>query len=359
MMSITDPNSDFSEDLLDAHGGFLWWYVDLVDDDGNGCVLIWSFGLPFLPGRESAAVSGRGRTPRERPSLNIAIYRNFRPELYVLQEVDPADARWDRVAGRVHIGASSMQTILSQGQRQLSMRVDCTMPGGQSLTGAVDLSGPGCRLTRSLGEDPNHAWSPLCTAAEGRAQFFVEGRPFLSVKGRAYHDRNGSTRPLRGLGIRHWIWGRSPMGDEERIWYLLWPHRGPAEAWGFEVASDGELRPVEHLEVERSGPRLGIFGMPWHRRITLTQAGRCWLRVEHAHTVDLGFFYGRWIARTVGPDGQRGTGIAEAVRPGRVDRAWNRWLVRMAVHRAHAPNSPFLPLFAGVRRGAASLEVSP
>ena len=29
--------------------GFAWWYLDVVDAEGTGLVLIWSFGLPFLP----------------------------------------------------------------------------------------------------------------------------------------------------------------------------------------------------------------------------------------------------------------------------------------------------------------------
>lgn len=356
MMSITDPRRSLSRDLLDAPGGFLWWYMDLVDSEGNGCVLIWSFGLPFLPGRESRARSGDPQLPRARPSLNVAIYRRSRPALYLLQEIDPSSASWDPETGSVRLGDSTMQTSLSEGERDLQMRIDCRLPQRQRLTGSVSLRGPACRLDRDLGQDPQHQWSPLCTAAVGEASFQLDGDPFLSVRGRGYHDRNGSTAPLDALGIKHWIWGRSPCGDRERIWYVLWPHRGEVQAWGFEVHPEGRIEPVDGLAVRCVGRRIGVFGMPWHRRVELTSEGRPWLSVNHAHTVDLGFFYGRWIAHTLGPHGERGVGIAEAVRPGRVDRSWNRWLVGMAVHRAHAPNSPFLPLFAGVCGRARHME---
>ena len=155
--------------------------------------------------------------------------------------------------------------------------------------------------------------------------------------------------PLHALGIRHWLWGRAPVGNGERIWYLLWPERGEPVAYGLEVDPSGAVRLLDGLEVRRSGARLGIFGMPWARRVALSHEGRPWLHIDHVDLVDNGFFYQRWLPRVTAPDGSVSRGVAEAVRPGRVDRAWNRWLVRMAVHQTHRPNSPFLPLFAGVR----------
>jgi len=36
--------------VLRSPGGFTWFYVDLVDGQGRGATVIWSWGLPFLPG---------------------------------------------------------------------------------------------------------------------------------------------------------------------------------------------------------------------------------------------------------------------------------------------------------------------
>lgn len=358
MLAISPPDQPLSRDLLDSPGGFAWWYMDLVDDDGNGCVLIWSFGLPFLPGRESAARRGQAERAGDRPSLNVAIYRQGRPALYLLQELDPSQADWPADGGRVRLGQSTLHTELSGGERVVHMAIDAALPSGARLTGQVSMRGRGVKLADSAGHDPHHQWSPLCTAAVGRATFSVDGRPILDVQGRGYHDRNGSTAPLGSLGISHWIWGRAPTADGERIWYLLWPERGEPEAWGLQVASDGRTQVLPDLQVRLRGARRGIFGLPWWRTVELRHGGAPWLLVAHASTVDLGFFYGRWIVRATDPTGHVGTGIGEAVRPGRVDRWWNRWLVRMAVHRAQGPNSPFLPLFAGVRGRLPALEVS-
>jgi carotenoid 1,2-hydratase len=358
MMAIAQPERPLPPSLLDAPGGFAWWYLDLVDTEGNGCVLIWSFGLPFLPGRESAARRGRPERAGDRPSLNVAIYRDGKVALYLLQEVPSSAATWGEGDAPLRIGSSTLHTRLSSGERCVDMVVDCVLPQGTRLRGEISLRGPGCRIDAEVGDDPRHQWSPLCTAARGRARFTIDGATLLDVSGRAYHDRNGSTAPLGALGIRHWIWGRAPASDGERIWYLLWPHEGAPEAWGLTVAPDGRVRVVPELGVRLRGARLGAFGMPWWRRVELTSEGAPWLTVEHASTVDLGFFYGRWIARATDPTGFVGTGFGEAVRPGRVDRVWNRWLVSMAVHRAHGPNSPFLPLFAGARGPRPRLEVA-
>lgn len=350
LIGLADASVPLDHALLEARGGFAWWYVDLVDDRGNGCVIIASFGLPFLPGRESSARRGRPETPAQRPSLNVAVYREGRRALYSLYELEPDGAAWEPGTEAARFGGSTLTSDRVDGKRRLTIELDMPLPGGvDRLTGTVHVVGPEVKIEGEPAGDARHQWTPLCTATTGHAEFLVGGRPFLRVRGRAYHDRNGSTEPLDGLGIRHWLWGRAAVGDHERIWYLLWPHRGEPVAWGLEVAPDGRATARERLQVQRSAWRLGWFGLAYPRRLALSSNGRPWLDVEHERLVDDGFFYQRWLATTRGPEGQRGRGVAEAVRPGRVDRTWNRFLVSMAVHRAAGHNSLFLPLFSGVR----------
>jgi len=358
MIGIADSRGPLDRALLDAPGGFAWWYMDLVDQDGSGCVLIWSFGLPFLPGREAGARRGTPRTARRDPSLNIAVYERGRPVLYLLQEHPEADAWWVDPEG-MRIGRSTLSTATVEGRRRLHARLDVDLPDGSVLTGELRMDAPACVVPEGLGGDPRHQWSPLCTAGPATLDLHVDGEPFLHTCGRGYHDRNGSTEPLGSLGIKHWLWGRVPVGDGERIWYLLWPERGAPQAWGLEVDAHGTVRVLSDLQVTRSGPRLGWFGMPWWRRLELQHGGQPWLTVVHQDLVDNGFFYLRWLVQGIAPDGQTARGVAEAVRPRRVDRTWSRWLVRMAVHRTGGPNSPFLPLFSGIRRRPAALPAPP
>lgn len=349
MISLANPRQALDRELLNAPGGFAWWYMDVVDENANGCVLIWSYGLPFLPGREGAARRGAPVLPGAQPSLNIAVYRQGKLAVYLLQRHDSDDCSWAAGSERMEVARSWFESTLHEGKRSGVAHLDIDLPGGERLTGTVRVSGPVCDVPSSGGGDPRHQWTPLCTATSGEIDLRVDGQQLLKTVGRGYHDRNGSTEPLAALGIRDWLWGRTPCGDGERIWYLLWPESGDPVAWGLEVGADGSVCMRERLDVERSGKRLGVFGMPWYRNLRLSLNGALWMEVEHADLVDNGFFYLRWLTKTSGPNGERGRGVAEAIRPNRVDRGWNRWLVRMAVHHMGERNSPFLQLFAGVR----------
>ena len=86
LVARDDPTTPMPRTLLDARGGFAWWYVDLVDEAGNGVVVIWSFGLPFLPGYASASRAGKGERAGDRPSLNVAVYVRGELAAYVLEE---------------------------------------------------------------------------------------------------------------------------------------------------------------------------------------------------------------------------------------------------------------------------------
>ncbi|MFK7928740.1 MAG: hypothetical protein AB8H79_11175 [Myxococcota bacterium] len=352
MLALADTTAPLERELLDAKGGFAWWYLDLLDDDHNGCVLIWSFGLPFLPGRESASRAGRPIPCREQPSVNVVVFREGKPDLYVLQQHPEKDAVWEPGTEDVRIGRSTFSSRREGDRRICIANLDLDLPDGKVLTGSVQVRGAAAQVAPSE-PDPNHQWSLLCTATRGQARLSVDGAPFLDIEARAYHDRNGSVAPLDGLGIRHWLWGRAPWGDRERIWYLLWPHTGEPVAWGLDVGPDGSTRVVSDLGIRRQGFRLGRFGMPWHRRLELSHNGEPWLVVTHDKTVDNGFFYQRWLTRTEAPDGSVGAGTAESVRPGRVDRAWSRWLVSMAVDRVGRQNSRFIRLFSGAKTGDA------
>ena len=72
---ITLSSADCAPDpaVLRSPGGFTWFYVDLVDDHGRAATLIWSWGLPFLPGYAQSARTGRPRLPLQRPSVNLVV----------------------------------------------------------------------------------------------------------------------------------------------------------------------------------------------------------------------------------------------------------------------------------------------
>lgn len=346
MISLSDPSLPHDRTLLEAPGGFLWWYLDLVDENGDGVVLIWGFGLPFLPGITETPEA----LPADRPSLNVCVYQGGACTLWLLQEYGPDEVLWEPWSERCVFGDSTLESRRGRTVCTVDAAIDCPLPGTRErLTGRLRVEGPPVRHGAATPGD--HGWTPLLTGAVGEVDLRVGDRPLASMRGRVYHDRNGSRRPLHHLGIDHWIWGRATQGPEERIWYLLWPEGGgPPRAIGLAIGADGVMQNPFDLAIALEEPRSATWGLPWWRRVVLTRDGAPWLTVTHQRPVEDGPFYLRFPVRVAGPEGD-GVGFGEAVRPDRVDMPWFRPFVRMRVHRPSGPNAPLVSWFTGARRG--------
>lgn len=356
-----------AERAAQSAGGFGWWYVDLINAEGDGCVAIWAQGLPFLPGYAASARAGRAPMARERVSFNLVIYRAGRPDFYILQESPPIQPEQ-----------------LRQGE-EFAWRAELDIPGvrGRAQV-AIDIApGPLVRVppqleSGGLGNAPfAHVWRPLRMAAEGRARVRVgdastpaRDRYEVDIAGRAYHDCNFGTQPLEHVGIERWIWGRFAMPDgSERILYSLTPSRDPrgqsVEApvtWMLSVSREGALSAWDASAFDgTSSPQLRLAG-GWRRWLGgLSSPERlefkCGSRsgaITLGDAVDRGPFYLRFLPEIVEIDRvsgaeQRARGVLEIIVPKRIDLDWQRWLVSMRVHRAQGRNSVWLPLFAGPR----------
>jgi len=347
MISVGDATLPLGRHVLSKPGGFGWWYGDLLDADQSGVVIIASFGLPFLPGVASSARAGRAELPGQRPSLNLALYERGRLSTYLLEEVDPEDAEWLADEDGCRIGRSRVVSELAGGRRTLRATIDTALPGStERITGSVTIEGPVVHTAAAPAPaDARHAWTPLAVGATGTAELRRGDTPLMSVRGRAYHDRNRSDVPLDDLGIRHWLWGRVPDGERDHVYYLLWPSNGGAPvAWWLTIAADGSLT-TRQAEVELSGWRLTRYLASWWRRLELTDADGHTLQVDVERLVDNGPFYQRFVVRT--PGGAPGFG--ERVIPGRIDAALIRPFVRMSVWPAHH-RSFLAPWFLGPRQ---------
>ncbi|MEO1228604.1 MAG: hypothetical protein AAFZ18_06845 [Myxococcota bacterium] len=349
LISLGDPKAtQVPEAVLDAPGGFAWWYVDTVDANGNGAVVIWSWGLPFLPGYLSGARAGDGDPARARPSLNLAVYRNRKRAFYLLQEYLPEAASMDG-AGNFHFG----DTRMSRPQEdRVRIDFDAEVPGsGARLQGTLEVEGPPAHLAGSTpSADLAHRWTPVLGPSRAKGVLTVGSERF-EIDGPAYHDRNEGTHRFDDLGIDHWSWGRLVTPERTAIWYLCYAKDGPPVAWGAELLADGAVR-VQEMEAILEAPRKGAFGLRTWRRVELREAGSSepWLEAEVGARVDDGPFYARTVVNVVAGS-QRGMGLAEWIVPDRIDLGRHRPLVRMAVHDLRGSNSFWLPLFSGPSRG--------
>lgn len=348
-ISLSNPDLPLDPGLLDAPGGFCWWYLDHVDEAGNGLVLIWSFGLPFLPGYLAAARAGHPEPAGLRPSLNLALYEDGKPSFYLLQEYPPDQVRWDGDAWR--FGDSQLRLQAEGDRRRLTVDLDCPIPGsGDRLQGRIDVEGARTRFAPDApGRSETHEWSPVVGPSRLEADLRI-GETAHRRSGWAYHDRNGGTLPFDRLGIDRWTWGRWASHEGTRIYYVLWTDADDGEptAWGVDLAPDGRATFKQGLEVSLEPAARARYGMLHNPKMVLHDAGTPWLEVTTRRIVDDGPFYLRTYVER-GADGAIGMG--EWVAPDRIDKDWQRPLVRMRVHRTGGGNSMWLPLFSGPVRG--------
>ena len=224
MISICRSTSLPSSQTYQSPGGFVWWYLDIRDSNGNGAVLIWAFGLPFLPKYASQSRLGKGPKPIERPSLNVSIYKEGKLDFYLLQEYDPADCDATEHHWRFHNSLILFEQVSERGI--LKIDLNCTIPNtSETLTGHISFEGP--LRKGSFGQsDPTHQWTPIVVTAEGSVDLNC-GDSAYRFTGRGYHDRNAGTHPLHELDIDTWWWGRLAFEQREVIFYALFPKSTP------------------------------------------------------------------------------------------------------------------------------------
>lgn len=330
---------------LHTPGGFLWWYVDIIDEYGNGLVLIWSFGLPFLPNYAKKSRNNNPQSPQERPSLVISIYKNFKLDCYLFQEYQPKEVFWNETEWR--FGASHFQ----QNDDRLSISLALPIPKTTlTLKGNISIIGTR-RTSGNLPSETNHEWVPILMPATADVQLHC-GEESYNFSGRAYHDHNSSLEPLHDLNIQSWWWGRIALPQKEFIWYSLQPNdQRPPINISISISDQGDVEIYDKGDCICQQYKKSIFGLsspssfvldtPWKEKIT----------VHTKSLVDDGPFYQRYIIHSQTQEGS-GFGIAEQVVPDLVDGDWMRPLVQMRVAQADKTNNSFwLPLFTGPQKG--------
>lgn len=349
--------------VLNSPGGFTWFYVDIVDDQGRGATVIWSWGLPFLPGYVQAARVGRPELPVNRPSVNVVVYGGGRERFYLLSELPPEDCSWSEDGRSWRLGDCFFSWTDTPGHtsgkalrgtapvRTLHASLDLALPTGGRVTGQLKLAGA---LRRDCPDgatsvDPAgiHLWTPMVAASRGCLELRTPSGE-LRVEGRAYHDRNSAARPLTALGIQSWWWGRLALPGRDLIFYRLIPSEVGTVPRDIvvEVAADGACRAREDAEMTVGRLRRSTWGLRWPTSATFPDPDGVPVHVEMTALLDNGPFYQRYLLRgRCGAD--EAYGVGENVVPDRVDTDLLRPLVRMRVHRSDGPNSMWLPLFSG------------
>ncbi len=221
-------------DLKVSPGGYAWWYVDALSDDGAfGLTMIAFVGSVFSP---YYAWAGRGR-PDNHCALNVALY-------------GPRAARWtmtERGAGAVSRDAKSFslaKSALSWEDGALTIHVDeFAAPFPHRVKGVIRVQteglGDGVFFLDDAGR---HRWRPM--APFSRIEIDFE-EPDLRWSGHGYFDANDGDEPLEDA-FHYWDWSRTILGEKRTaILYNTDLKNGGERSAALLVNRNGDIRDIE------------------------------------------------------------------------------------------------------------------
>lgn len=180
-------------------GGYVWWYVDAISDDGRNALTIIAFvGSVFSPYYAWARRADRARA-LDHCAVNVAIYGE-RSKRWCMTE------RGNAVVSRAQHNFTVGPSSLAWERGALTIRIDeRSAPIPLAIRGTVRIEAPTLH-ERSFDLDAagNHRWTPLAPCA--RAHVSLQA-PKLDWRGHAYVDKNDGDEPLEAA-FQSWNWSR-------------------------------------------------------------------------------------------------------------------------------------------------------
>jgi carotenoid 1,2-hydratase len=220
-------------------GGYLWWYVDALSDDGDyGLSIIAFVGSVFSPYYALArSLQGGVADPENFCALNVALYGK-------------GGKRWtmtERGRERIHRSAKHFQIGPSRLQwngQELVIDIDeINVPWPQRVRGRVTVRPEGlCNFVTALDTEGLHHWGPIAPCS--RVQVEMDS-PGLSWRGHAYMDSNEGDEPV-DLGFLDWDWARAEMTNGDTcVVYDVRPKNGANRVVSQRFSPDGSYTPFE------------------------------------------------------------------------------------------------------------------
>jgi carotenoid 1,2-hydratase len=225
-------------DLPVAPGGYAWWYVDAVSDDGaHALTLIAFIGSVFSPYYAWA----NAKAPADAENfcaMNVALYG--RRKAWAMTERGRGALR--RGADFIEIGPSGLRW-----DGALSARIsEITVPIPGRLRGRFTLR-PQALQKRvfTLDAAGRHRWRPIAPAARIEVEF---SHPRISWSGLAYFDSNEGDAPL-AADFESWHWSRGVGAPH--VMYDVARRDGTRLGLALAVGADGTATAFEAPPVVR------------------------------------------------------------------------------------------------------------
>ena len=259
-------------------GGYVWWYVDALSDDGKHGLSIISFvGSVFSPYYKFARRKS-GADPENHVAINVALYGAGGHRWTMTERGRRA---LTRTATTFQVGPSSL-TWSGDG---LTFDIDeVTVPLPSRLKGRVRVIPAGInRMTFALDTKGEHHWRPIAPVSRVEVAF-DNG---LKWSGNGYLDWNSGVVPLED-SFKRWHWSRASYGAGATVFYDVTLKDGREEGLALFIRPDGG---IEHLEAPDlcALPSAPIWRMP---RGTRSDAGTVGTIVK---TLEDAPFYARSI----------------------------------------------------------------
>ncbi len=229
-------------------GGYRWWYVDAVSDDGRfGITLIAFIGSVFSP---YYLWSGRS-DPRDHCAVNVAVYGAGRSR-WAMTERRRSQLRQE--AHVLQIGPSS----LTWDDGVLTARFDeVTAPWPSRLCGTIRLH-PQVVLGETFALDAagRHHWRPIAPRCGVEVTLTA---PDCAWRGQGYFDTNAGDEPLED-GFSSWNWSRAHRPYDTLLFYDVERRDGEAAHVALRIDAAGAAEAIEPPPPVRLPPT--VWRMP-------------------------------------------------------------------------------------------------
>ena len=283
-------------------GGYAWWYVDALSDDGrNGITLIGFIGSVFSPYYAWRRRHGPG-DPLQHCALNVALYGDIKR--WAMTE--RGGSAISRSADALTIGPSAMRW---KGDTLTVHINERTMPFAGRLRGTVRVRAQ--QLTNRefrLDHAGLHRWSPLAPRAHVEVALQY---PAVRWHGTGYLDSNEGDAPLED-SFASWHWSRATIADSTAILYDVLPLSGAPTSLALHVDGLGNITEFQPpAPVSLRSTRWGIS------RITRAETAGARVRATLEDTP----FYARSVLDTY-LGGQRVTALHESLSLRRFSKGW-------------------------------------
>jgi carotenoid 1,2-hydratase len=304
-----------------APGGYAWWYIDALSDDGSqGLTLIVFLGSVFSPyyawARRRAAHTGVSVEPLNHCAFNVALYGR-RGARWAMTERGAHHVQREESA--LSIGASE---IFWNGDGLEVELAEICAPLPRRIRGRLKLWPYGvCERSFSLGDSGLHRWAPI--APSGRIELELRD-PDLHWQGEAYMDSNVGDEPLEEA-FESWTWSRARSRDGAVVLYDYLARQAAPRSLALKFDLHGTAVDIE------PPPAAALPTSAWRvARSTRADAG---CRASVRETLEDGPFYSRSLLDTR-LYGESVTAFHESISLDRFRARWVQCLLPFRMPRA-------------------------